>query len=45
MDSPPERIVSCSPSLSEMVAALGLADKLVAVTQYCDYPEAVNNLR
>ncbi|HHT74743.1 MAG TPA: ABC transporter substrate-binding protein [Euryarchaeota archaeon] len=44
MDSPPERIVSCSPSLSEMVAALGLADKLVAVTQYCDYPEAVNNL-
>jgi len=45
MDKPPERIVTCEPSLSEMVAALGLADKLVAVTEYCDYPDEVRELR
>ena len=34
----PERIISLAPSNTEILFALGLADKLVAVTDYCDYP-------
>ncbi len=41
----PERIVSCAPDISEIVAALDLTDKLVAVTDYCDYPQEVEDLR
>ena len=39
----PERIVSLSPSNTEIVYALGLEDKLVGVTEYCDYPEAAKD--
>jgi iron complex transport system substrate-binding protein len=35
---PARRIVSLLPSASEIVCALGLADRLVAVTHECDYP-------
>ena len=41
---PPEhmRIVSLLPSLTEIVAALGLGDSIVGLTHSCDYPrEAV----
>jgi iron complex transport system substrate-binding protein len=39
----PQRIVSLAPSNTEIVYALGLGDKLVGVTQYCDYPaDALN---
>jgi iron complex transport system substrate-binding protein len=34
----PQRIVSVAPSNTEIVYALGLADRLVARTDYCDYP-------
>jgi len=37
---PVERIVSLAPSLTETVYALGLQDRLVGVTDYCDYPAA-----
>lgn len=33
-----EKIVSCSPAVTEMVCELGLTDNLVAVTKYDDYP-------
>jgi len=36
------RIVSCSPSLTEIVYALGIGDRLVAVTDYCDWPADVS---
>jgi iron complex transport system substrate-binding protein len=36
---PPERIVSLAPSITEIVYALGLGNRLVGVTTYCDYPE------
>jgi iron complex transport system substrate-binding protein len=32
------------PAATEIVAALGLMDQLVAVSHECDYPEAVNQL-
>ncbi len=35
----PERIVSLGPGITEMLFALGLGDKVVGVTDYCDYPE------
>lgn len=39
----PERIVSLSPSNTEILAALGLLDKIVGVTDFCDYPPEVKN--
>jgi iron complex transport system substrate-binding protein len=36
--SPPARIVSLVPSATEIIFALGAADRLVAVTDFCDYP-------
>lgn len=33
-----QRIITLSPSLTETVFALGLGDRVVAVTDYCDYP-------
>jgi iron complex transport system substrate-binding protein len=36
----PEKIISLAPSNTEIVYALGLEDRLVGVTEYCDYPEA-----
>jgi len=34
----PSRIVSLAPSLTETLYALGLQDRLVGDTEYCDYP-------
>jgi len=34
----PQRIVSLAPSNTETLFALGLGDKVVGVTDYCDYP-------
>ena len=34
----PERIVSLSPNLTEIVFALGLGDKVVGVSNNCDWP-------
>ena len=34
----PRRIVSLAPAITESLFALGLADKVVGVTNYCDYP-------
>ena len=34
----PERIISLAPSNTEILFALGLGDKVVGVTDWCDYP-------
>jgi iron complex transport system substrate-binding protein len=36
---PPKRIVSLAPSTTEILFALGLGDRIVGVTTFCDYPE------
>src|SRR3989338_5191944 len=34
-----KRIVSMAPSNTEILYALGVEDKVVAVTRYCDFPD------
>ena len=34
----PQRIISLAPSNTEILFALGLGEKVVGVTDYCDYP-------
>jgi len=42
----PEKIVSLAPSNTEILFALGLGDRVVGVTDYCDYPpEALNKTK
>lgn len=38
------RIVSLIPSATEIIAALGLADRLVGITHSCDWPPSVTHL-
>jgi iron complex transport system substrate-binding protein len=37
-DTQPRRIVSLSPSVTEILYALGLGDRVVGVSRYCKYP-------
>lgn len=39
IEKEPERIVSLSPSCTEILYALGLGDKMVGVSTWCTYPE------
>lgn len=39
LEEAPSRIVSISPACTEILFGLGLGDKVVGVTEYCDYPE------
>ena len=41
----PERIVSLSPSSTEILFALGLGDRVVGVTDQCNYPPEVLKLK
>ena len=38
LDGIPQKIVSLAPSNTEILFTLGLGDKVVGVTDYCDYP-------
>ncbi|HHY77219.1 MAG TPA: cobalamin-binding protein [Clostridiales bacterium] len=44
LDKKPERIVSLSPTNTEIVFALGAGDRLVGITNYCDYPEETKDI-
>jgi len=35
----PKRIISLAPSMTEILFALGLEDRIVGVTSFCDFPE------
>jgi len=39
----PQRIVSTAPSITEMLYALGLGDRVVGVTTFCHYPPEVRD--
>jgi len=38
LTSPPERIVSLAPSNTEILFAIGAGDKVVGITDFCNYP-------
>ncbi len=38
--SPPGRIISLAPNVTEILFSLGLGENVVGVTSFCDYPEA-----
>ncbi len=40
---PPQRIVSLSPSVTEILYGIGAWPQVVAVSQYCTYPDDVKN--
>ncbi|MBL7209791.1 MAG: cobalamin-binding protein [Dehalococcoidia bacterium] len=40
IDQIPQRIISLAPSNTEILFALGLDNRVVGVTEYCNYPEA-----
>ena len=40
----PQRIVSLAPSNTEFLFAIGLGDRVVGVTEYCNYPDAASRV-
>ncbi len=40
IEKKPEKIVSIAPSQTEILFALGLENRIIAVSDYCDYPVA-----
>jgi len=40
----PDRIISLSPSLTEIVFALGMGDRLAGVSRFCDYPPETKDI-
>jgi iron complex transport system substrate-binding protein len=40
----PQRLISLAPSVTETLFALGLSDRLVGDTDYCDFPPQAKNL-
>jgi iron complex transport system substrate-binding protein len=38
LQRPPERIIPLAPNLTEILYALGLGDRVVGVTNHCNYP-------
>ncbi len=43
-DSPPARIISLAPSLTESLFAIGAGPQIVGVTEYSDFPEEAKKL-
>jgi len=41
----PDRIVSMAPNITEILFALGLGDRVVGVTRFCDYPPETAAIR
>lgn len=42
---PPQRIISLVPSQTELLADLGLADRIVGITKFCVHPELWRNTK
>ncbi len=40
----PQRLISTAPSNTEILFALGLGEKVVGITNYCNFPEESKNI-
>ena len=45
LDKEPEKIISLSPGITEMLFLLNAEDKLIGISDYCDYPEETQYIR
>jgi iron complex transport system substrate-binding protein len=43
IEKTPEKVISLSPAITEMLFALNLEETIAGTTDYCDYPEAANH--
>lgn len=43
-DAPPQRIVSLTPSITEVLFAIGAGDRIVGATEHCNYPPEAADL-
>lgn len=43
IEKTPEKIISLSPAITEILYVLDLDDKIIGTTDYCDYPEAAKH--
>jgi len=44
LKKPPERIISLAPSITEMLFAIGMGERVIGVTTWCDYPEQAKRI-
>jgi len=44
VEKKPEKVVSMAPSFTETLFAIGAGDKVVGVTQFCNYPEEAKEI-
>ena len=44
LDKPAERVISLAPSLTEILFAIGAAQKVVGVIEYSDFPPEAKTL-
>ena len=42
LEKAPEKIVSLSPAATEIICEIGFKDKLVGISDYCDFPEGLS---
>ena len=42
LEKAPEKIVSLSPAATEIICEIGFKDKLVGISDYCDYPAGLS---
>ncbi|GAG15680.1 unnamed protein product, partial [marine sediment metagenome] len=40
----PQRIISTAPSNTEILFDLGLQEKIIGITNYCNFPEETKNI-
>jgi ABC-type Fe3+-hydroxamate transport system substrate-binding protein len=45
LDKEPEKIISLSPGITEMLFLLNAENKLIGISDYCDYPEETQYIR
>ena len=45
IEKAPDKIVSLSPAVTEIICELGFKDKLVGISDYCDFPSGLNAVK